>query len=409
MGLFDIFKKKETKKEEVKENHMLLAMPMFRNGDNYNLEKVLGHLRIHWGLTATTDSHDAGTSILTISDQTVIIAAMDVPILWGDIESAADYAFLWRSAAEELKPHTSHAIVTIMSGGGTQLDKALVLTKVLSSILATSDAIGVYQGSQTLLTSKDQYLKSADTITEGSLPISLWIYIGLRKRSGGSCAYTYGMFLFGKTEMEVLDTDLEMGDLYMFLYSTTEYVIKGNITLHDGETIGMSMTQKIRIKLSKGAQVKGDTLKLEYTPDNKTLTNLDQMNDEYIAGNPIPKSDEDAMMRQASKYLTSGKYAESLALYKQLAASFPDQRDMYESQVGVCYFYMGDMDRAVDHYVIAMEHGFDREMSEDNIYEAAAALYSVVTLNPDGSVLKEQSRLLEKYAALFPKGKYLEN
>jgi hypothetical protein len=46
MGLFDFFKKKE-QPEETKKNNILLAMPIFNNGETFELNKVAEYLKNH--------------------------------------------------------------------------------------------------------------------------------------------------------------------------------------------------------------------------------------------------------------------------------------------------------------------------------------------------------------------------
>ena len=48
------------------------------------------------------------------------------------------------------------------------------------------------------------------------------------------------------------------------MYNLTHYVLTYNVTLNDGETIGMSAEQKLRISESKGKFLEGKTLKIEY-------------------------------------------------------------------------------------------------------------------------------------------------
>jgi hypothetical protein len=48
----------------------------------------------------------------------------------------------------------------------------------------------------------------------------------------------YGMDVFGKEEMEVLNTDAEPEELRDFLASLASYVLACDVTLQDGETIG---------------------------------------------------------------------------------------------------------------------------------------------------------------------------
>ena len=44
-----------------------------------------------------------------------------------------------------------------------------------------------------------------------------WNWFGLYRSEGSMNAYTYGMDVFGKDEMEVLNADAEPGDLRVFI------------------------------------------------------------------------------------------------------------------------------------------------------------------------------------------------
>jgi len=79
----------------------------------------------------------------------------------------------------------------------------------------------------------------------------------------GSSIYTFGLKDFGKMELEILDSAMDKMDLYDFLLSIVGYVVGEDVTLNDGETIGFSADQKIKITASKGQFLEGETLKLE--------------------------------------------------------------------------------------------------------------------------------------------------
>ena len=49
----------------------------------------------------------------------------------------------------------------------------------------------------------------ADMMKEDELPIFNWVWFGLYRSEGGLNGYTYGMDVFGKEEMEVLNADAE--------------------------------------------------------------------------------------------------------------------------------------------------------------------------------------------------------
>lgn len=127
-----------------------------------------------------------------------------------------------------------------------------------------------------------------------------------------------------------------------------------------------------------------------------TLEQADKKNDAYIAGNPTPTNDENGMMRQAAKLMSSQKFAESMELYTKLASEYPAKRGLYESQVGVGHYFLGEYEKAFETYVKAMENGADAGMMDDNIWEAAEVLYK-----KDGS-----KTWVEKYLQLFPKANH---
>ena len=262
MGLFDFLKKKEQVTEN-KKGKILLAMPMFNNGETFEVDKVVDFLKSHWNVLVTDINGDNNTVAFSMQGETVAIATVPVQIPWEDIQATAKFAYNWTTAEEDLKNHNSHIIVTIMSSNKNEVERFGILTKVLSSILSTTNCLGVYQGSQSLVISKAQYLKGALALKAGKIPFDLWIYIGLRKTDNGNNAYTYGLNAFDKLEMEFINSKLELQQMYDFLANICSYVIKSNVTFKSGETLGYTAEQKINITQSKGIFVEGQTLKLE--------------------------------------------------------------------------------------------------------------------------------------------------
>ena len=65
--------------------------------------------------------------------------------------------------------------------------------------------------------------------------------------------YKYQQFFLLKTE-----------NVCGVLSNITNYVLKYDVTLNDGETIGLSATQKWKISESKGIYLEGATLKIKY-------------------------------------------------------------------------------------------------------------------------------------------------
>jgi tetratricopeptide (TPR) repeat protein len=129
-----------------------------------------------------------------------------------------------------------------------------------------------------------------------------------------------------------------------------------------------------------------------------TLKEADKINDAFIEKATPAKNDENAKMRNASKLLTSGQFTESLDLYKKMAEEYPQNKGVYESQVGANYFFLEQYEKAIEYYVSAMNNDADKSMIDDNIWEATEILYKQT-----GDKTK-----IEYYINLFPNGNYIK-
>ena len=267
MGLFDLFKKKKKAKEiePEMESKLLLAMPLFKNGESYKLNAVIEHLKSFWGLEVeATEGGDDQTAVFDIDGQMVGLANMGVPLPDEELESMYGYSYNWPEAKQDLVGYTSHAIVTVLTGEKSNLERYNILSKLLCSVLMTCpDCIGIYQGSETLLLPRNFYLNCVDDLKNGDIPVPVWVYIGMRKEEKGNSVYTYGMKGFGMKEMEIVNSKMDFNDIYAFMLDIASYVIANNIVLQDGETIGNSEEQKIKITVSKGIYLEGNTLKFD--------------------------------------------------------------------------------------------------------------------------------------------------
>lgn len=239
-------------------------MPMFKGDKAYSLDAVIQDLKSYWGLAVDNADGDDSSATFAVNGELAAIALMPAPIPAEEIESMFEYSYLWRDAEKETKEHTQHAIVTLLSSKNATVERYSILTKINASILKTSEtAIGVYQGAQTLLLSKNLYIDFADFLREEQLPIQLWVYIGILNGEVKSSIYTYGMKEFGKSEIEIIDAPMNGEELYEFLLSVLAYVLEYDVTLKDGETIGFTEEQKIKITESKAIYLDGKSLKLE--------------------------------------------------------------------------------------------------------------------------------------------------
>ena len=180
-----------------------------------------------------------------------------------NLEYAAQNNFMWPDAHKALKQHKAHFEVVVVDKESDLIDRAMLFAKIAAACCALKSASAVYFNY--VIIQKEFYADMANIMKYDILPISNWIWIGLYKSKNGMCAYTCGLDLFGKEEIEVLDAACEPKQLHQFVYYLAHHVIANEITLEDGGTIGPNATDMHTITRSKGvANPTQQTLKVKY-------------------------------------------------------------------------------------------------------------------------------------------------
>lgn len=267
MGLFSFFRRKNKTEEtqtvtQKSENKVLLAMPIFINGGSLKLDKVVENLKNYWGLNVYNIEGDNDTAAFEIEGVTIALGNMPIPIPKEELDDVISHTYIWTSAAKELEKKTGHVIVSILGGDKTAVERFTILSKLLCSILITCEnCIAIYQGNEKLLLHKDHYLSAVDDLKMNRIPVSAWVYIGLRPTAHGMNAYTYGMFNFDKPEIEVIESPLDSNHLYKMILGISSYMIGKDVTFNDGDIHNLSDNVKLHVNLSKGVYVDGSSLK----------------------------------------------------------------------------------------------------------------------------------------------------
>jgi len=262
MGLFSFFKK--DKNENQDKNEIILGMVLLEEPNSMNIKTVVAELKNRWKLKVDDKESSNESSILIIGEYQIAIGNMSMPIPGNEIEEASSYNYYWENGKVESSKHKGHIIVSILNGGANPIKENILFNKVVSSILNSSKSIGVYIGGRSLLLSKEFYQGNLEDISESNLPINNLIYFGIRNEGNKNSVYTYGLKDFKKKEMEIVESKHDIEELLGMMYNLTSYVLESDVTLKDGETIGMSETQKLNIKLSKGKYLDEQTLKIDY-------------------------------------------------------------------------------------------------------------------------------------------------
>lgn len=249
-----------------KNNNVMNGFILFKD-TTCNFEEIKKNLKEDWSIEANGEVKD-DILLFNVGNTMVTLSFIPAPVPNGEAEANAKNNIFWEEGVKKTSEHKAQMIVAVV-GGKDAIKSAKLFVKVASSILKLENTIGIYKN-PTVIPS-DMYIDVAQELKEDSFPLLDVIYIGMYRSDKGICGYTEGLKFFGKKEIEVIDTDVEVFELYEFLIDIANYVITCDVKLSDGETIGFSAEQKLPITVSKGVAFEEDTIKIEFNNTNKGM------------------------------------------------------------------------------------------------------------------------------------------
>lgn len=244
------------------ENKDIIGMILLHDKISFDINDFKSNIEQKFQYSISNDAGDNQAFVFSIDLEDVNCVFIDFPVPRADILGTAKYAYNWRTAAHDLEHHESHIIVSLTSNKNDQIKRYKIVSAVVSTLLEITNSIGVYKGSQSLLIQASDYVNESLLLKQDKLPINLWIYFGLRHNENLNSGYSYGLVQFGKNEIEIINSSQSLSEIRKFLYNTAYYILENDITFKSGETIGSSEDEIIKISLSRGIFVPGDSFKL---------------------------------------------------------------------------------------------------------------------------------------------------
>ena len=187
----------------------------------WDKEQLIRDLREEWGIV--DEEPDEGDEDVENSDDAVVMRVgnmmLIVTLFHGHIpdneaEINAENNYMWPEAVEVAKAHKAHIMVAVLGEEEKLLERGKLFTKAMAVCCKQKYATGVYTSG--VVFEPRFYEGLADMLKEDELPIFNWVWFGLYRSERGLNGYTYGMDVFGKEEMEVLNADAEPEDLRDF-------------------------------------------------------------------------------------------------------------------------------------------------------------------------------------------------
>ncbi len=183
--------------------------------------------------------------LLRVKGGTVMVGLIRAPLPQGEIDGLCAAAWYWRQACEATAAHRAHILVSLLGTDLDTLDAHLVVTDTVATLM-DRNAIASYWGAS--LQSRDAFVRQSANISRDSPPAWLWVNFRLSKDAQkGFSLSTQGMEEFALREIEAKDVNRPGDDVFGLLLGLAQYLIAKGPVIRDGETIGDSPAQRIRV------------------------------------------------------------------------------------------------------------------------------------------------------------------
>lgn len=246
-----------------------LEAPKFKG----SFREIQRCLATHWPKLppATDGKAEKNTFAFGLGEAQVILGYMAAPIPWSDLEGPCATSVLWPKAAEQLKNHAAHLIVTV-SGDLGPLEMSGLLTQATAAVMETCEgAIGVYWCDAAMVIPKGIFNQFAVRVLPLGPPLDIWVDYRISKTAERRTAgFTHGLAALGHMELEALSSPEPPRELRERFAALARYLLENGPVIRDGDTIGEDADERIRVVYADSSfGVEGKVMTLVYERASK--------------------------------------------------------------------------------------------------------------------------------------------
>jgi hypothetical protein len=194
-------------------------------------------------------SWEDGSLVFPFGDAQMAVCLMPAPIPWSQLEGPCSTAWWWPDATQKMKSHKYHFVIAAIGGSIDPVERRVVLTRVTSAVIGSTDAVGVYWAEGTVVHEPSQFMEQAESAHARNIPGLLWLDVRVERNQDGSYrCFTTGMAPLGFLEIEVEKSDLTPDDLIGFIGDTAVYIVNNRLHIENGETMGRSLSEQFKVQ-----------------------------------------------------------------------------------------------------------------------------------------------------------------
>jgi Domain of unknown function (DUF4261) len=223
-----------------------LILPEAKPVDPTRLEAAL-RKRVTEQDRFTGTEGEKGILLLRIAGGTAMVTLMEAPIPGQELQNVCRFAWYWREACETVNDHKAHLLVVLMGTKLSKLNSAVLQTRIVAALMEESDAVAVYWG--IALNSRKVFLERSAEVARDRPPTELWVDYRLGLDEVGRLSMsTDGLKEFNLMEIEAKDVTTPPQELYGLVQGMAAYLITKGPIIRDGDTVGASAKERIRVR-----------------------------------------------------------------------------------------------------------------------------------------------------------------
>lgn len=225
----------------------------------WDREKLASDIRRRWHLGLRVSDED----MLLFNSGSMLGSLILFPKPFdGDlVAESAELNWRWPDAAEITGRHEACIAVTI-HGGGSMHDRGIMLVRLVLSCCRLKNVLAVVANN--IPQEPDDYVRKAKWMSKDLYPVANWVWVGIGLTDGGISAYTQGMEVFRRRELEVIDVSAKPEELYAFMMRAAIAILGFDEFPEDGDRIEMDDGKVHTVSLSEGVLIPGTTMKVEW-------------------------------------------------------------------------------------------------------------------------------------------------
>ena len=231
--------------------------------DAWDPDRIQFDLVSQWGIRCRIGT-DGNNLTFECDGDLAIISKTSGPVPDGEAEANAVNNYRWPDARDRVRHHRAHILVALVNHSSDCIAAATLHTKIVSAVCSQPGVIGVYIPGAVI--SADDYIREAESIRDGALPIGNWVWVGLSHRDGEIRSYTCGLHLFGKLEVETVGCRDSADTLLTFMNELLYHILAADEKLSDGDIVQHPDGRMLRVEVSEGITTDGDTVKILFPP-----------------------------------------------------------------------------------------------------------------------------------------------